>query len=289
MLTPLDLIIYGIGLVLLLLWILFFLTGLKYSKLFVPLEEEEYPFKEIYIVGHAAMRMFRYKYRSAADRKLRKEISVLQGEKYAEYYLRVVHAQKVSIALTIAALGAPLYGLADSAAMMAVVLLLAGLAYYYFGTVTQEKILKRSEELLCDFPSVVSKLALLTNAGMVLREAWEEVAFTGDSVLYTEMKKTVGEMKNGVSEVDAFFNFGSRCMIPEIKKFASTVVQGLVKGNSELSSMLMAQSKEVWAAKKQYVRRQGEKAASKLTIPIMLMFIGILIMVIVPVFSNLGI
>ena len=143
--------------------------------------------------------------------------------------------------------------------------------------------------MLSDFSNVVSKLALLTNAGMIMREAWEEVAYTGDSELYKEMQKTVVEMNNGVAEVDAFFNFGVRCIIPEIKKFTSTIVQGLVKGNSELVVMLQAQSKEVWSAKKQNVRRQGAKAASKLLIPILIMFIGILIMVLVPIFTNMGV
>lgn len=73
------------------------------------------------------------------------------------------------------------------------------------------------------------------------------------------------------------------------KKFSATVIQGIQKGNSELSSMLQAQSAEVWNLRKQNVRRQGEKAASKLMIPIFMMFFGILIMVIIPIFSNIGV
>lgn len=96
-------------------------------------------------------------------------------------------------------------------------------------------------------------------------------------------------MNNGVSEIDAMFNFGSRCIIPEIKKFTSTIIQGMTKGNSELTAMLQEQSKEVWQLKKQLVRREGEKAASKLLIPICVMFVGILIMIIVPIFTNLGV
>ena len=88
------------------------------------------------------------------------------------------------------------------------------------------------------------------------------------------MQGAVEEMGNGVAEVDAIFRFGKRCIIPEIKKFSSTLVQGLIKGNSELAMMLQT---------------QGEKAASKLMIPIVIMFIGILIMIIVPIFTNLGI
>ena len=143
--------------------------------------------------------------------------------------------------------------------------------------------------MLHDFSEVVSKLALLTNAGMILREAWEEVAFAGDSTIYVEMQTAVNEMNNGVAEIDAIYNFGTRCIIPEIKKFTSTIIQGVTKGNSELTAMLQEQSREVWQLKKQIVRREGEKAASKLLIPISIMFIGILIMIIVPIFTNLGI
>ena len=288
MLTMLDYVLYGIGALLLIMWTVFFFAGLKHASLFDILEEKDYPLKEIYGLGYAVMLLIRYQYRSKHDRKLRKEISVLYGEKYADYYLRVVYAQKVTMAFTMLVLAVPLYGLANSVAAMFVMLMFAVAAYYYFGTVTEKKILKRSEEMLSDFSNVVSKLALLTNAGMIMREAWEEVAYTGESTLYQEMQKAVDEMNNGVSEVDALFNFGTRCIIPEIKKFTSTIVQGMIKGNSELISMLQNQSKEVWAAKKQNVKRQGEKAAGKLLIPILIMFAGILIMILVPIFTNLG-
>ena len=287
-LSVFDFILYGIGAILLITWIVFFFVGLKHAWMFDNLEEKEYPFKEIYFVGYAIMLLFNYQYTSKHDRQLRKEINVLYGEKYTDYYIRVIYAQKVTLAFTLAVLAVPLYGLANSLAAMLVVLMFAGVAYYYFGTATEKKILKRSEELLSDFSNVVSKLALLTNAGMIMREAWEEVAYTGDSTLYQEMQRAVEEMHNGVSEIDALFNFGTRCIIPEIKKFTSTIVQGMVKGNSELISMLQDQSKEVWSAKKQNVKRQGEKAASKLLIPILIMFVGILIMILIPIFTNLG-
>jgi tight adherence protein C len=289
MLSLFDIVVFAIGAIFLGIWLIFFFTGLKYAQLFDGLDENEYPFKEIYFLGYAIMEAIHYQYKSKHDRKLRKELGVLYGDKYAEYYIRVIYAQKVTLSFTVLLLAAPLYGFANDILASLVVVMFAGLAFYYFGTLTETKIMKRSEELLLDFSNVVSKLALLTNAGMILREAWEEVAYTGETTLYKEMQTTVNEMKNGVSEIDAMFNFGSRCIIPEIKKFTSTIVQGMVKGNSDLIIMLQEQSKEVWALKKQNVRRQGEKASSKLMIPMMLMFVGILIMVIVPVFANMGV
>lgn len=290
MFSVIDWIVYGVGLVLLAAWLLFYFKGLKYAEIFDPLEEKEYPLKEIYSLGYAMLETFHYRYKSKADRKTRKNLSIIFGEKYTEYYLRVVYAQKITLAFTLLVLTPALYGFADGdPAIILVMLMFSWAAYYYFATLSAEKIKKRSKEMLSDFSDVVSKLALLTNAGMILHEAWEEVAYTDDGEIYKEMQISVNEMNNGISEMDALYHFGSRCVVPEIKKFTSTIVQGISKGNSELAAMLQEQSNEVWAAKKQDVIRQGEKAASKLIIPMMVMFLGILIMVIVPIFANLGV
>lgn len=288
-LETLDLVIIGLGAVSLIVWFIFYLMGLKHNAMFDVLEEKEYPFKEIYGLGYAVLELFKYQYKSKGDRKLRQQLDVLYGSKYCEYYLRVIHSQQITLSLTVFVLAFAFYGLTSEVLACLVGLMFAGLAYYYFGTVTAKKILKRSEELLHDFSEVVSKLALLTNAGMILREAWQEVAFGGKGVIYTEMQTAVNDMNNGVSEIDAIYNFGTRCIIPEIKKFTSTIIQGMTKGNSELTSMLQEQSKEVWQLKKQLVRREGEKAASKLLIPICIMFVGILIMILIPIFTNLGV
>lgn len=168
-------------------------------------------------------------------------------------------------------------------------ILLSGVAVYYVMTLAPKKIEKRSEELLSDFSEVVSKLALLTNAGMILKEAWEVTANAGEGLFYQEMQNAVTEMQNGVSEAESLRRFGIRCMMPEIKKFSATLIQGIQKGNKELSSMLQNQSAEVWNLRKQNVRRQGEKAASKLMIPIVMMFLGIMLMIVVPIMANMGI
>ncbi len=285
----LDILIILCGAASLAIWLFFYMLGAKHNKMFDVLEEKEYPFKEVYGIGYAMLCMFGYKYKSKSDRKLRQQIEVLYGEKYCEYYLRVIHAQKLTISFTVFVLSFALYGLSSEILAFVVGIVFAALAYYYFGTVTEKKILKRSDELLHDFSEVVSKLALLTNAGMILREAWFEVAYAGKGVIYTEMQTAVNEMNNGVSEIDAIYNFGTRCIIPEVKKFTSTIIQGMTKGNRELTLMLQQQSKEVWQLKKQLVRREGEKAASKLLIPICIMFIGILIMILIPIFTNLGV
>ena len=271
------------------IWWLLYLNGLRYNSMFDALDDSEFRFKDLYGIGYGILQMIRYKYKSKSDRKLRQQLEVLYGEKYCEYYLRVIHSQQLSMAITVFVLSFAVYGLSSEIAAFAIMVMFSGVAYYYFGTLTSKKLVERSEMLLHDFSEVVSKLALLTNAGLILKEAWQNVAFGGEGMIYNEMRATVSEMNNGVAEIDAIYNFGMRCMIPEVKKFASTVMQGMEKGSGDLSIMLTEQSKEVWQMKKQLVRREGEKASSKLLFPLCIMFIGILIMILIPIFTNLGI
>jgi len=132
-------------------------------------------------------------------------------------------------------------------------------------------------------------MALLINAGMITREAWEKIAETGEGTLYNEMRVAVSDMNNGVSEVDAYIAFGTRCGVPLIKKFISMLAQNLSKGNKELVDFLKAETAVCWEEKKHIVRRQGEEAGNKLMIPLGMILIGIFVMILVPVVSKMGI
>ena len=141
--------------------------------------------------------------------------------------------------------------------------------------------------MLSDMPQMLSKLTLLVNSGMIVREAWEKVALGGERALYKEMQATVREMGNGVSDIEAYKNFADRCAIKEVRKFASMMVQNLQKGNAELAYFLREMSDEMWKEKQHLVKRKGEAANSKLLLPTLLIFIGVLVMIIVPAFSGL--
>jgi len=282
-------VILSIGTVLTLIFFILLFTSKEYNSFIAPLDSKEFVLKEVYPVGFKILDIIKYKYSSKGDNKLRQALGILYGKKYQEYYLRVVSAQRISLAFLALICSFPFYAIANDPAVLIIGAIFTWLPYYYFADEVQKKVKKRENEIIKDFPDVTAKLALLTNAGMIMREAWEKVAHTGEGVLYKEMLLTIDEISNGVAEVDAYYNFSMRCNCSEAKKFASALIQGLLKGNQELVLVLNQMNKESWEAKKYYVRQQGEKAASKLLIPICIMFIGILIMVIVPIFANLGV
>ena len=165
-------------------------------------------------------------------------------------------------------------------------LIVGGLLILYLDLALFDKLTARRQEILLDLPQVLSKLTLLVNSGMVLRDAWKRVSITGERVLYQEMQNTNLEMENGVTEIDAYRNFAERCNVKEIRKFTSLIIQNLNKGNEELAYFMKDLSDEMWEVKKSQVKQKGEKANTQLLLPMMLILIGILIMVMVPVMQQ---
>ncbi len=289
MITGVDVGVLGCGMLVLLLWLYLYLAGKKDRVLFENLNDKDYPFHEMYFVGYQMTKLLKLDYKNKEARNLRRQLGALYEARYADYYLRVVYAQRITMALTVMAFAAPMYCLSGSLALFVLLMVGGVAAYLYYGKATQDLIQAKKDDILSDFSDVVSKLALLVNSGMILTDAWFKVAEGSGGTIYEEMHRSVVEMRNGTPAVDAFQEFGQRCMLLEIRKFTSTLIQGQLKGNQELALMLTQQSAEVWELKKQLVKRKGEMADSKLLLPMCLTFVGILVMILIPIFSNLGV
>lgn len=287
-----SIVILGITVLVSMLFIIFLMKSGQYNDYIANLDGKQFPIKEIYGVGFVLADKLKLDYKSKFANDLRQQVVILYGEKYSEFYIRVLYAQKFSICwLILVACG--IFSCfaqgSNSLVILGLGLVLVGVMYYYFNTMASLKIKKKSANYLKDFPNVVSTIALLVNAGMMLREAWTEVAYSTTGDLYDQMRKVCEDMDNGMSESDALYAFSLRCATPEIKKFTSFIVQGLEKGNKDLAFSLKNQSDELWMMKKQRVLQQGDLAASRLLIPIMVMFIGILVIVMGPIMTNIGI
>lgn len=282
-----DYIMFAISALAFAFWMLLYSKASKYQNLFEGLDEKEYPLKDLYGMGYAFLEMVHYPYKFKWDKKLKNYLGIMYTERYIEYYIRVIYSQTFTIVYSIVVFAIFFGTYTGSVANVLSMTMLAFGLGAYFVTLPKVKIDKRSEELITDYAEVVSNLALLTNAGMILRDAWTEVAYASNDEFYLEMQKVVDDLNNGIGETQAYTDFGLRCVIPEAKKFASTIIQGIQKGNKELSKNLREQSAEVWEQKKQLVKRKGERAANKLIIPVFIMFIGIIIMIVVPIFANM--
>lgn len=271
-------------------WIILLTKGSKkYASMIEPLDFKKHPLKAFYPLGFEILGIIKYKYNTFQDKKRIAQAEIVYGERFAEYYYRVNMAEKVTYAATCVMICPALGPLVGNNLFCLFGLVAAGFLYYYADTKITDVIKARENDLSRDFADMVSKLALLINAGMITREAWEDIAQTGEGTVYEEMKTAVDEMNNGVSEIDAYLNFGNRCGVQFVKKFTSMLCQNLTKGNKELVDFLKAESAISWEEKKHYVKRKGEAASNKMMIPLGLILVGVFVMILVPVMGNLGI
>ena len=284
-----QLILLAVSTPLALIWLfLAAVNGKKYKEYTESAFAKEFQMSDLFCVGFSVMEILHINTKSRSAQMKIKEIAEIKGKRYAEYYYFILLGAKTTYIFTMIVFVCLLAVLADSVEALLFGILLGGLAIVYLDLTLQDKLTARRQELVLDLPQVLSKLTVLVNSGMVLREAWKRVSVTGDRVLYKEMQNTSLEIENGVMESDAYRNFADRCNVKEIRKFASLIIQNLKKGNEELAYFLKDLSDEMWEVKKNEVKQKGEKANSRLLLPMMLIFIGILLMILVPVFQQMG-
>lgn len=148
------------------------------------------------------------------------------------------------------------------------------------------KAAKRQEEIEQSFPNVISKLTLLAMAGMNIVHAVEETAASGNSLMYRELRIALKEMAQGATVQGAFLRMQNRCDNKYLDKMVIMVTKSYVAGNTNLADDLKSINDECWLDRKHNARRMGEKIQNKLFIPTMLMFIGILVVIVVPAMSG---
>ena len=281
-------ILAGIGTVIVIFWsLLFFKYRNRFDNIINAMDSKRFMMRELFFIGFGVMDMFNIRLKSEASIRKEKKIAEVYGEKYAAFYNYCVSGGQITYMITIAPFGFFIGAITNQVIMAILAIAAAAAIVAYLDMQINDAVEKKRDEILCDYPDVLSKLTLLVNAGLVVREAWSKVAYTSDRALYKEMQTTSEEMENGKSEVDALFDFAQRCAVKEIRKFASVLSQNIQKGGSELILNLRYMNEESWEEKKHRAKMKGEAASSKLMLPVMIMFIGILFMVIIPIFSSM--
>ena len=154
---------------------------------------------------------------------------------------------------------------------------------------------KKRQQLLSDYPNVISYLVLLLNAGMSMRAAFARLSLDYKKSLdrggkvregYEVIARASAEMEKGVSEIDAYMHIGQN--MPEIryKTFSTLLVQNMRKGSRELTAILEREASEAFEERKKQARILGEQAGTKLMFPMLLMLGLVLVILMVPAYLS---
>ena len=289
--------------------ILFLVTYLKskgiYDEFLESVDKKEYALKDFMPIGlylegigferkivPASVYAYLYKY----NMKVNQKIIEINGIKYSDYYIGLHRANRLALAVAAAALTALLGAITAFTGDAMAGLLFAIVSYgVFFGVpflVDQgldDKIKVRRTSIQMEFPEFVNKMTILVNAGMTISKAWEKIAIDGQnktSPLYTELQYTLAEISAGKPESVAIEEFGRRCKIKEIIRFVSVIVMNLKKGGAEVVPVLKMQANECWEMRKNAAKMLGEEAGTKVLMPMMIMFVGVIIIVVTPAIMN---
>lgn len=168
--------------------------------------------------------------------------------------------------------------------------IIAIIVYFAYDQELQRQVNERKTEIESEFPIFIDKFVLLLNCGNSVFGALNQSiqsALTNDPEkqshpLYQELILLRQEIQQGISDVDAFENFGRRVRISNIMKFSSLIGQAIRKGDKEISNSLTGLVKEAWEKKKQIAKERGAQASTKMMLPLAIMLIAIIMMIMAP-------
>lgn len=155
---------------------------------------------------------------------------------------------------------------------------------------------QRDDELMAEYPRLITKLTLYIGAGLSLRGAWERLATEyrtkenseGDgSAVREEILILAGELKNGASEARAYEAFGRRIGLKPYLRCASLMVSQLQKGSGGLRKNLDGEVRLAWEMYRERASKKGEEAQTKLLFPMMGMMFLVMAVVMIPAFFTM--
>lgn len=173
----------------------------------------------------------------------------------------------------------------------AMFLIIAFLIYYY--KIYNPKITKEKREklLIADYPEIVSKLSLLMGAGMstynALIKITEDYKKTGKTKpAYELLSECLNRISSGITETDAYMEFGKRCNVMCYIKLGNLLAQNISKGTDNIFQLLKEETEKAFEDRKALAKKLGEEAGTKLLLPMTMMLSVVLIIIVIPAFMS---
>jgi len=162
--------------------------------------------------------------------------------------------------------------------------------YFLVDLQLEHKYKEKNRQLERAFPDFISQVALLTGAGLHVRQAIIRIVRESkkNNPLYKELNVVLDDIEAGISEQQAYSELSERCHVREISNFTGILLQHVRLGGNQMLFELRRMATESWELRKQSARKLGEEASSKLVLPLSIMFIAIVIISIAPAFLSIG-
>jgi Flp pilus assembly protein TadB len=141
-----------------------------------------------------------------------------------------------------------------------------------------------------DFPDFLDKLVLLLNAGVVISSAISKIAYDYrerreaalGSYFYDELCRMEDRIDSSrVSLMSEFAELAAKSGRREVMRFSAILADNIDKGGA-LAEKLAQESGALWDMRKKSAEKKGRIAETKLTFPMMLQLVAIILITVAP-------
>lgn len=145
----------------------------------------------------------------------------------------------------------------------------------------RRKVEDRRQAVLRELPLLLNRLVVLVNAGENVRRALSRALDGGQKrphPLRDELRAALAAMDRGESLQLAMEEFGRRCGVQEAQLFSAVLLMNMKRGGDMLVPALQDLARQMWDKRKAAARTLGEQASSRLTFPLAVIFLIIMVL-----------
>ena len=145
------------------------------------------------------------------------------------------------------------------------------------------------ESIIRELPEFINRIILLLNAGVVLNAAFttimegrEKMDPDEKSYFYAQMRNINTKLKRANGSLNnELKDFAKRSSVRELMRFSNIVSDNINKG-ADLVGKLKRESEALWFARKKQSEEKGRTAETKLTFPLVLLLLVLVMVTIAP-------
>ncbi|MGN0150829.1 MAG: immunoglobulin-like domain-containing protein [Wujia sp.] len=148
----------------------------------------------------------------------------------------------------------------------------------------KDRVKNRDNMLMMQYPSFVTRLSLLLQTGMTLKNSLEHMAYDVDkpNLLEQELSYALHEIETGSDEAAVYETLGNRLGLPQYIRLMNHISQNLRLGTRDIRKIMEEEVMFSMESRLENARKKGEEAATKLIFPMVILLAVVMIILIIP-------
>lgn len=205
----------------------------------------------------------------------------------AGWSLRRLMVVKVGAAGVVGTLFFLFFAAEPSGRRMVLFLVVTLLAFFYPDIWLSGRAQDRQKQIERELPDVLDQTVIAIESGLSFEAALSRVAEAGDGPLCEEFRRTLQDMRLGMTRRAAYHSLSERTSMDDLKRFCKQIIQAEEFGVS-MATVVRNLAQEMRVKRRYRAEEIAEKIPVKIIFPLAICFMPVLFIIILyPTFRNL--